>query len=74
MAEIEAFRITIEEHAQANDELRKSNEELRRSLHRQGQCPARERSPDLSLMDDSKSFSQQIMDELVSPYYIVDQE
>jgi len=35
MVEIEASRITMEEHAQANVELRKTNEELRKSLHRQ---------------------------------------
>jgi len=57
MAEIEVSRITTEEHAQANLELRKINEELRRNLHRQGRCPAWERSPDLSSRDDPKPFS-----------------
>jgi len=39
ITEIEASRITMEEHAQANEELCKTNEELRRSLHRLGRCP-----------------------------------
>jgi len=58
----------MEEHAQAIEELHKTNEELRRSLHRQGRHPAR--APDLSYRDDPKLFSQQIIDEPVTPHYI----
>jgi len=39
MAKIKASPITMEEHTQANEKLRKTNEELRRSLHRQGRRP-----------------------------------
>jgi len=70
MAEIVASRVTMEEHAQANEELRRTNEELQRSLRQEDWRPARERSPDLSSRDDPKPFSQQIMDELVPPLYI----
>jgi len=67
MAEIDASQITMEEHAQANEELRKTNKELRRNLHRQGRRPTQESSPDLSSRDDPKSFSHQIMEELMLP-------
>jgi len=43
---------------------------MRRSSRQQGRRPIWERSPDLSLRDNLKSFSQQIMDKLVPPHYI----
>ena len=70
MAEIEASRIIMEEHSQANEELWKTNKELQRNLHRQGRRPTWEYSRNLSLRDDPKSFSQQIMEEGVSSHYI----
>ena len=69
MAKIEAPS-KMEEHTQANEELRKTNEELRRNLHRHGRRPIRKRSPGLSSRDDPKPFSQQIMEEFVPPHYI----
>ena len=36
MTEIEASLRTMEEHAQANEELHKANKELRRNMHRHG--------------------------------------
>jgi len=57
MAEIEASRIIMVEHTQANEELRKTKEELRKNLHQQGWRPTRERSPDLSSRDNPKPFS-----------------
>jgi len=70
MAEIEASQIEMEEHAQTNEELHKTNEELWKSLHQHGRRSTRERSLNFSSKDDPKPFSQEIMDELVSPHYI----
>ena len=44
---------SLDEHTQANEELRKTNEELWRNLQRQGLRPTQERSPYLSSRDDS---------------------
>ena len=55
MVEIEASQIPMEEHAQTNEELCKTNEELWNSLHRRS---TRERSPSLSTRDDPKLLSQ----------------
>jgi len=60
----------MEEHAQANEELRKTNLELMRDLHRHGRRSTCDFPSDFSLRDDPKPFSQEIMDELVSPHYI----
>jgi len=37
MEKIEATRVAMEEHAQINEELCKTNEELRKSLHQRAQ-------------------------------------
>ena len=60
----------MEEHAQANEELHKVNKELRRNMHCHGRRLIRARSPDISLRDDPKPFSHQIMEELIPPHYI----
>jgi len=70
MEEIEAFQIALEEHAQKNEELRKTNEELRKSLHRHDRRSSKERSLNLSARDNPKPFSQEIMDESMPPHYI----
>ena len=69
MVEIVSSQATMEEHVQ-NEELRRTNEELRRSLRQQDWRPSREHFLDLSSRDDPKSFSQQVMDEPVPPHYI----
>jgi len=63
MAEIDA--------SQANsEELRKANEELRKSLQQCDQRSTRERGLNAPLRVCPKPFTQAIMDEFVSPYYI----
>jgi len=57
----------MEEYTQTNEELCKTNEEVRKILHRRS---TREHSPSLSTKDDPKPFLEQIMDEPMPPYYI----
>jgi len=52
MAEIEASQIAMEGDTHTNEELRKTNEDLHRNLHRQGRRTTWERPPDLSSRDD----------------------
>ena len=56
MAEVETSRVRMEEQVQANEELHKTNKELRKSLHQHAQHP--------------KPFSKEIMDEPVPAHYI----
>jgi len=70
MAEIEASRTTMEGHVQANEELCKTNEELRKILHQRVQCSTRERPLSLPARNSPKPFSKEIMDELVPAHYI----
>jgi len=70
MAEIEASRVGMLEHAQTSEELRKTNEELQRNLQRRDPRSPRERSLNLPSMDCPKPFSQKIMDEPMPPHYI----
>ena len=56
MAEIEASWIAMEEHVQTNEELCKTNDELRKNLHRRGRCSTRKRSLNLPSRDDPKSL------------------
>ena len=59
MVEIMASQETMEKHAQANEELHRTNEELWRSFRQHGRRPARERSLDLLARDDlSRSLSK----------------
>jgi len=64
MAEIEASRA-------ANEELRKTDEDLRKNLQQCDRRSTRERGLSLPLRDRPKPFSQAIMDEFVPPYYIM---
>jgi len=68
MAKIEASRAAMEGHAQANEELCKTNEELRNSLH---QHFTRERPLSLPTRNIPKPFSKEIVDELVPTHYII---
>ena len=70
MAEIEASQATMEGHVQANEELCKTNEELRKSLHQHVQRSPRGRSLNLSARNSPKPFSKEIVDEPVSAHYI----
>jgi len=63
MAEIDASRA-------ANEELRKTNEDLCRNLQQRDRHSTRERGLNLPLRDPPKPFSQSIMDELVPSHYI----
>jgi len=60
----------MEEHAQTNENLCKTNEELRKSVHRHDRRSTREQSLNWSSRDNLKPFSQEIMDEHVPPHYI----
>jgi len=70
MVEVEASHIAMKEHTQTNEELCKTNEELRKSLHRRDRCSTREQSLNSSSRDNPKPFSQEIMDEPLPPHYI----
>jgi len=70
MAEIEASREGMEGHAQANAELCKTNEELRKSLHQRVQRSNREGSLSLPVRNNAKPFLKEIVDEPVSAHYI----
>jgi len=70
MEEIEASRIAMEEDVQTNEELQKTNKELRKILHQRERRSTREQSLNLSARDNPKPLSQEIMDELVPPHYI----
>jgi len=63
MAEIEASWV-------ANEELRKSNEDLCRNLYQCDRRSTRERGLNFPLRDSPKPFSQAIMGELMPPHYI----
>ena len=60
----------MEGHAQANEELRKTNEELCKSLQQRAQRSTRERSLSLPARSSPKPFSKAIMDEPVLAHYI----
>ena len=70
MEEIEVSRRTMEENARANEELRKTNKELWRNMHRHERRNVRTRSPNMSSRDDPKPFSHQIMEEPIPPHFI----
>ena len=63
MVEIEASRA-------ANEELRKTNNDLRRNIQQHEQHSTREQGLNLPLRDCPKPFSQAIMGELMPPHYI----
>jgi len=71
MAKIEASRAAMEGHVQANEELCKTNEELRKSLHQRVQRSTRERSLNLPPRNSPKPFSKEIMDEPVPAHSII---
>jgi len=71
MEEIEASRRTMEENAQANEELCKTNEQLRRNMHRHERHNIWARSPDMFSRDDPKPFSQKIIEEPIPPHFIM---
>jgi len=56
MAEIKASWIAMEQHAQTNEELRKTNEELHKILHQRDRRSTREQSMSLSARDNPKPF------------------
>jgi len=60
----------MEEHPQANEELRRANKKLWRDMHCHARCPTQESCSNLSSRNDPKLFSQQIMEEHVPPHYI----
>jgi len=62
--------VEIEVSRAANEELRKSNEDLRRNLHQRDRSSTRERGLNSSLRDSTKPFSQAIMDEPVLAHYM----
>ena len=63
MTKIEASQV-------ANEELHKSNEDLRRNLHQRDRRSTTKRGLNLSLRNSPKPFSQAIMDEPMPTHYI----
>jgi len=70
MVEIEASRVGMEGQTQANEELCKTNEELRKSLDQRAQHSTREQSLSFPTRSSPKPFSKEIMDEPEPTHYI----
>jgi len=70
MAEIAASSMAMEEHAWANEELRKTNMELRKNLQQSDRRSNRERTSNLPVRDTPMPFLEAIIDKVVASHYI----
>jgi len=65
-----SFSQRMEEATRINDELQKTNEEMRRTMYRQQQRTIRVLSQDLSSRDNPQPFSRKIMDEPIPLHFL----